>query len=107
MQESSIEILQGKSVLLVNFANGEYDNTVQYIANFDFSSNLADSLAQSQNYLKAKQYDLVICYWQNNNDEYIKLLISHIRSNKNLFKLPIVVILNIIAPNLINQAWYN
>lgn len=103
MQERSFNILQGKSVLLVNFSTKKNNNTLQYISDYEFNSNFAESLQQCHNYLTAKQYDLVICHYQSNNDEYISQLISHIRSNDKLFKLPIVVISDIIAPNFLSQ----
>ncbi len=103
MQKTSNNILPGKSLLLVNFDQQKMHTTLEQLKTYQFNSNFADSTAQGDNFLAAKQYDLIICYWQENDNSFIAEFISHIRNNDKTFKLPIVIISSVIDPTAINQ----
>lgn len=92
MSNYPLQTLKDKSVLLVNFNQPNATLISQHLQTFKFSDNNATDLTQSINFLQAKQYDLIICFWQNKTDLFILELIKRVRGAANTLKLPVVII---------------
>ncbi|TRX57291.1 response regulator [Thalassomonas sp. M1454] len=103
MPNSPLQILNEKSVLLVNFEHKDATLLLQHLQTFNFNENHAKSLAQGINFLQAKQYDLVICFGQSNSEPYILDLLKKIRGSASTIKLPVVIISENVTPNTINK----
>ncbi|WNC73487.1 response regulator [Thalassotalea psychrophila] len=103
MPQNALALLQKKSVLIVNFSS---QNDLNFDSRFDaynFSKNVAASIEQSKSYLQIKKFDLIICFWQNLDDASVFELLSFVRNNEDIYKIPFIVISDIIDPVLIDK----
>ena len=102
MNDNSLTKLEQKSVLLMNFDNSATEQILTLIEHFNFNSNLATNKQQFDNYIKAKQYDLIIFFINNPDNKDAFSITSELRNQRATFKLPIVIISTIIEPNWVN-----
>ncbi|WP_068545640.1 response regulator [Thalassotalea crassostreae] len=103
MNDNSLSKLEQKSVLLMNFENSATEQILTLIEHFNFNSNLATNKQQLDNYIKAKQYDLIIFFINNPDNKDAFSITSELRNQRATFKLPIVIISTIIEPNWVNS----
>ncbi|WNC67464.1 response regulator [Thalassotalea nanhaiensis] len=103
MPQDALALLQQKSVLIVNFNPQDELNFDSRFNAFNFSKNVATSVEQSKSYLQIKKFDLIISFWENIDNENIFELLSFVRNNEQNYKIPFIVISNIITPVLIDK----
>ncbi|MEW6996723.1 response regulator [Colwelliaceae bacterium BS250] len=103
MTISTIESLQGISVLFISADTDKVMPIWQHFDAFNFNANLGSSISQCETFLQAKQYDLIIYFWQNKADDFVIELLSKIKNSPALERLPVVIISEHINPMVINE----